>query len=1098
MQWPYSRMHHRHILLVATGALVGPLLSLPASAANLALSEVPLFVTSSQKANVLFLLGNSQSMDGAINGSAVGSSSPNSKSEIARTVARNLVDTYLDKINLGLMSYQQGTLTSYHLHNSPYDLSYNPANYDPSFTGARNSTTKAFRTPNPSDPGNYIYYNVALPMYSSSNLGSAFCYSPTAKAFNDGENPLTGPWDNYRCFSTKTGTADGVVSPLPSGGIKPAEASLGYASFSFGSQFNPTDDDYAQGILDFGKLLAWTYVGPTWYANTSPGKGYINVAIAALNSAQATALKNKLACNLPGDPSPCTASGIKNGGLTPIPGSLVTAKNYFAGNLTDSAQGGPLSAPPQSCGKNFAVLLTNGLPNVDPSGNVVADPPTALALAKNATTQLKNAGVKTYVVGFALPYGVSPTQFNDLAAAGGTGTAYQASDLATLTTTLGNIFSDILAQAGSASSVAANSSQLRTNSAIFQAKFDSSDWSGRLLAYALDSKGKPAATPTWMAGTSESPTPAYYVPLPAADDRSIVTTKASTKKGIAFRWPADPANPSTTELDTAQTTLLGSSALLDYLRGDATNEGTGTSQYRSRPNGKLGDIVNSSPAYVGKPSLGYPDSFEGSAYSSFAGTHATRKPMLYVGANDGMLHGFEAATGKEKLAFIPNSLFPKLPTLSSKAYSHRYYVDGTPTVADAYYDGAWHTILVGGLNAGGQGIYALDVTNPANFSEANAESIVRWEFTDSNDSDLGYTFSQPVIGRMANGKWAAIFGNGYNNTVADGNASTSGYAYLYVVDLQTGSLLAKISTKAGTATTPNGLASVNAVDVDGDRIVDYVYAGDLLGNMWKFDMTGSSANSWNVAYGSAGSPEPLFTAKDISDKAQPITERPAVGLHPSQPNGYMVYFGTGKYIETGDNSTTGTQTQTFYGIWDNGASVSGRSSLQQQTITGTFTETGSEWRVTSKNTVDWRTQWGWYMDLASAEKQVSNPILRGGRIIFTTLTPATGTCSAGGYSWLMELDPETGAALPTTPFDVNGDGIYSTADFRNSSGGTDTNVQAVSGTKFGDGITGTPTIIEGPDEDNKYVSKSKGTLERVGESSSRKTKRISWRELIRK
>lgn len=1076
----------------------GLVLPLTSQAANLTLSQVPLFVSSSQKANVLLLLDNSNSMDESANGAAVGSSSSNSKSEIARSVARSLIDTYTGKINMGLMAYQQNTPLSYHLHNAPYDISYAPGNYDASFSGARNSSTKAFQTPNPSDPGKYLYYNVALPFYASSNQGSAFCYAPTATAFNNGENPASGPWDSYRCFSTKTGTSNVVISPLPSGGIKTTETALGYSSLIGTYVFSPTDSDLAQGILDFGKLMAWTYVGKTWFANSSPGLGYVHTPVAALTAAQASTLKAKLACNIPGTPSPCTSTGLQNAGLTPIEGSLLTAKDYYAGSLTAAAQGGPLAAPPESCGKNFVVLLTDGLPSTDKNGNVVANPTTALTAAANAASQLKTAGSKTYVVGFALPYGVSAAQLNTIGTAGGTGTAYAATDLASLTSTLGDIFSDILAQTGSAAAVATNSTSLVADSAIFQAKFDSGDWSGRIFSYGLASNGNIAGTPNWMAGATDSPAPAYYVPLPAAGSRRIITTKASTGRGIPFRWPITPATPTASELDVTQTTALSNSTVLSYLRGDASNEGSSAGQYRPRPAGKLGDIVNSSPVYVVKPKLGYPDSFEGSAYSAFRTTYANRTPMLYVGANDGMLHAFEASTGNEKLAFIPNALFPKLANLASNAYTHRYYVDGTPTVADAYYSGAWHTVLVGGLNAGGQGIYALDVTNPSNFSEANAASIVRWEFTDSSDADLGYTFSQPVIGRMANGKWAAIFGNGYNNTEADGHASSTGQAYLYVVDLQTGTLLAKLNTKAGSTTTPNGLSSPNAVDVDGDHIIDYVFAGDLQGNLWKFDLTASNASAWKVAYGSVGSPQPLFSAEDDDGLAQLITTKPAVGLHPSRGSGYMVYFGTGKYLEPGDNGTTGTHTQTFYGIWDNDTTVSDRTLLQEQTIQGAFSESGEEWRAVSQNSVNWDSQQGWYLDLSNTEKQVSDAVLRNGRIIFTTLIPSSGTCAAGGYSWLMELDAETGGALKESPFDVNNDGHFSNADFRTSNGGTGTGAKAVSGTKLGDGIAGKPTIVnEGKVKQHKYFSKSSGELKELDESTGGSVGRISWRELIK-
>ncbi|MDP2254417.1 MAG: PilC/PilY family type IV pilus protein, partial [Thiobacillus sp.] len=456
----------------------------------------------------------------------------------------------------------------------------------------------------------------------------------------------------------------------------------------------------------------------------------------------------------------------------------------------------------------------------------------------------------------------------------------------------------------------------------------------------------------------------------------------------------------------------------------------------------LGDVVNSAPSYVGAPAFNYPDNLEAASYYTFRSNHSTRTPMLYVGANDGMLHGFDAATGQEKLAYVPSKVYPNLAQLTSTNYSHRYYVDGSPTVVDTFYSGAWHTTLVASLGAGGQGLYALDVTNPSTFSEANASSIVKWEYT---DTDLGYVFGQPSIVKLNTGKWAAVFSNGYNNSEADGSASTTGYAYLYIVDIETGALIKKISTKTGSVATPNALATPTLVDRDGDGKVDYAYAGDLQGNMWKFDLCDASpqdvcatnnTNGWGVAYGTSTSPEPLFSAMDSSSNPQPITSAVEVTRHFSG-DGFQLYFGTGKYLENGDIATTGTQT--FYSVWDIATSpstISGRSELQQQTVTTTTTVSGKEYRTSSSNSVDWvdpassaGTKRGWYMDLPeSGERVVSDPALYSSRILFTTLIPDASTCSGGGTGWLMELDSVTGAALGGPTFDVDGDGEVNTDD----------------------------------------------------------------------
>lgn len=1086
-----TRFGCQAMLVVATSLWTSALIAGP-----LALSNVPLFMTTPQKGNVLLIMDNSNSMDENAAGAAVGSADPTSKSEIARSVAKNIVSTYLNKINLGLMAYQQASMSAYFLHNSPYDVSYNPANYDPAFTGARDALTKRFREPNPSSPGNYIHYNVALPFYASSNQGDAFCYSPTARAFSNGETYPTGPWDTYRCFSSKTGTSD----TLPTWADAASEAAQGYSGLFYQGVFYPTDSDLAQGILDFGKQNTWRYVSPTWFANTSPGRGYLHTPVALLDSIQAGKLNTKLGTsqfvdNKPTDP----AYPLQNAGLTPIEGTLLTAKDYFAGALSAANQGGPQPAPPNSCGKDFTVMITDGLPSTDQNGAVVTNPTQALSDAAAAAAALNAAKVKTYVVGFALPYGVAPNTLDTIAASGGTGTAYSASDYASLSTSLDAIFNNILAQIGSGSSVAASSGKAFAGSTLYQAKFDPSDWSGMLLALPVDQNGtiQPAA---WNAGAK----------LTSAAGRQIVTYKRSTGAGIPFVWPANPASPAASELDAWQIAALdknasgvsdgNGAARLDYLRGSAANEGTGLN-FRTRSTTKLGDIIDSSPVYVAMPDNGYPSAIESSSYAAFRNANMARLKMVYVGANDGMLHGFNADdndptnVGKEKFAYVPTPVYSNLSQLTSATYAHRYFVDGTPSVADAYFGGAWHTVLAGGLNAGGQGIYALDVTNPAALSESNAGNIALWEFTDADDADLGYTFSRPEIVKMKNGKWAVVFGNGYNNTNADGAASTTGHAVLYIAFINDGldgtwtlgSDYIKITTKKGTTTTPNGLASLAPVDVNNDFVIDTIYAGDLLGNMWKFDVTSSNPSQWKVAYGTASTPAPLFTAKDASNNPQPITSRPEVGKHPN--GGYMVYFGTGKYLETGDVADTGAQS--FYGIWDDDAAVGGRSDLLQQTVTGTefVTASGetSEYRKLSKNPVNWcgtgSCHKGWFIDFPeSGERQFSGSSLRTDVIQFVTNTPSSAVCKAGGTSWFMKLDRMTGGEPAKPAFDVNGDGLFTTAD-RLASG-------ANAAGKRLNGIAAEPTKVG----DHDVISTSDGKLHKP-KSTPVLTGRISWREI---
>jgi len=318
-----SRVPHRSAIAAAVCAALAALAP-QAIAAPLVISEIPLFVGSSLKPNVMLTIANSNSMDEDATGLAVGSDAPNSRSEIARRVAKNLIDTYGGALNMGLTAFQQNANALRWLHSSPYDISFNPANYDPAYEGPRAAATKRFREPNASWAGNFIYYNVNLPFYDASPLGNAFCYSRTANAFNNGEHPVTGPWDNYRCFRTKNSASD----TLPM--VNAQDAPNGWSVNFFNPTFQPTDSDLGQGITDFGRFLSWRQVGRAWFNNGSPGGGYVHVPIANVDAVQATKIKTKLGTsqfvtNGPTNP----ALPLQNAGLTPLEGTLYTIRDYF-------------------------------------------------------------------------------------------------------------------------------------------------------------------------------------------------------------------------------------------------------------------------------------------------------------------------------------------------------------------------------------------------------------------------------------------------------------------------------------------------------------------------------------------------------------------------------------------------------------------------------------------------------------------------------------------------------------------------------------------------------------------------------------------------
>ncbi len=495
---------------------------------------------------------------------------------------------------------------------------------------------------------------------------------------------------------------------------------------------------------------------------------------------------------------------------------------------------------------------------------------------------------------------------------------------------------------------------------------------------------------------------------------------------MPFRW----TNIGSKRQDLLKTPSLDSlgEKRLDFLRGDRSNEKP-SGVFRRRIT-VLGDIVNSAPVFVGVPSSRYPDSLESVSYSSFVTANTNRKKVVYAGANDGMMHAFDAETGGELFAYVPHGVFRNLYRLADPAYTHLFYADGTPTVVDAFFSSptnAWRTVLVAGLNKGGQSVYALDVTNPAAISESSAASTVLWEFTDQKDKDLGYTYSRPAIVKLQNGVWAAIFGNGYNNTEADGFQSTSGDAVLYVVNIKTGELITKLDTGVGLTdpasnSRPNGLATPAPIDQDGDGLIDTVYAGDLFGNMWKFDLSSKvNTNDWKVAFNN----KPLFTAKDASNNRQPITERPQVARGPNG-QGFVVLFGTGKFMESADRLVPASpRPQSFYGIFDGTPPsvtypVTRDTLLQQSVVLETaygYTDPGGTARSTlvrvTSNNQRTSAHRGWYIDLLKppglptgyqGEMQVTNPVLRNGRVIFTTLIPDSDICAYGGRSWLMDMD----------------------------------------------------------------------------------------------
>lgn len=703
------------------------------------------------------------------------------------------------------------------------------------------------------------------------------------------------------------------------------------------------------------------------------------------------------------------------------------------------------------------------------------------------------------------PTSSDPAKVDDLwhAAVNGRGAFFSAADPTSFANALSNTLSHIVARTGSASAVAANSNSLMTNGRVYQAKFNSGDWSGQLLSIPISSAGV-LGTTEWDAGQVSL---ASGTIAPAS---RVIITKGSSD-GVSFEY----AN-----LTTAQKAFLNKSAAgttdncgperVAFLRGDSVHEGvTGTftcasstsiNNFRTRPTSKLGDIVNSGPLYIGKPMAGYSD-VDHPGYASFKNSYKDRAPMIYVGANDGMLHGFNACivgvtagcttanAGKEQLAYVPSTVYENLSRLTDRDYTsnHRYFVDGSPMMGDVYstLTSSWRSVLVGGMNGGGQGYYALDVTNPTDtsksappFTVANAANILLWEFTSTDDSDMGYSHNLPQINpfngqamqiaKMENNQWAVIVGNGYN--------SAGGKAALYILFITggedgswtIGTDYIKLIADSGTG---NGLSTPTSFDTNGNGKADVIYAGDIKGNLWKFDVSSATPSSWNVAIGGT----PLF----VSGTSKPIIAPPSVSFHPK--GGQLVLFGTGKYLETAD--TTSTNTQTIYGIWDNNtaATVAAGALVQQVMIDGTV-------RTATQNAVSYSTTIkGWYVNLpVSGERLTGVPSLEDGIFVFTSIVPSASPCDFGGRGFVNAIDFLTGGMLSSPAFDTNKNRILSLDDGLSA------------GVEIGFSVGGVTRIRGHADDDRLVYSKADGSLEQATttKGAAGLRGRVSWRELM--
>ncbi|MCG8276167.1 PilC/PilY family type IV pilus protein [Stenotrophomonas sp. NLF4-10] len=807
---------------------------------------------------------------------------------------------------------------------------------------------------------------------------------------------------------------------------------------------------------------------------------------------------------------------------TPLHKALDDAGKYFSSNATTGPYGPGVVSDQLSCRQNFTILTTDGYwnnldidvgeqdnssgatitgtdgtsysyepsaPYASGNSNTLAD--VAMRYWKNdLRTDLDNnvrAGEKDpafwqHMVTFGISLGLAGTtgygsvaevpanfsgwpnpmdaedgdRIDDLlhAAVNSRGNFVSAADPEAFVNGLTTALADITGRTGSFSNVSNNSATLNAGSRVFQAKYVPGVWEGEVAAYPLTSDGV-GTTPSWEASGK----------IPATNRKVFTSTGAfpadATAGQLAALTRTGIINYPVTGADNAA-----------YLAGARTLEAANGGTLRNRKH-LLGDVVGSSPAHV-------------------ADTNT-----LYVGANDGMLHAINADTGVELFGFIPNGIsWADLGSLSRPDYTHRYFVDG-PIVVSTRTQTPSKNLLVAGLGKGGKGLFVLDVTNPASFNQ----SQFKWEVTGS-DADMGLVQSRPIIAKLNNGVTALIVSNGVN--------SSNGHAVLLAYNLETGNLIKKIDTGSGSSVLDhadsNGLSAPTGWDADGNGTLDYVYAGDMLGNVWKFDLSGGLAAGWGLA----NSGNPIFSASYVKADGtvvrQPITGALTLAMHPTTYRTWL-FFGTGRLLTTGDMENM--DVQSMYGFVDDGTTLvrnGVNANLTKRNTIVAGTRNGMPVRSFQDNENLPASSKGWYLDLLTppanlpeGERIVTDAqLLSDGRqtaLITASAIPTASACQSDGRGYINALDAFTGTSLFTSFFDVNKDGGFK--DDVLTSGGKDVPIGSVD---TGVGMPTMPDLVGGGEPEDPClvtVTGSNGEVRTLKCNDIRNLGRVSWREIKR-
>lgn len=716
------------------------------------------------------------------------------------------------------------------------------------------------------------------------------------------------------------------------------------------------------------------------------------------------------------------------------------------------------------------------------------------------------AALRAGSLNWPAPVADDATALDDLwhAAVNGKGQFFSAADPDSVVESLTSALAGVNARVSSAAAAAtSNLEPVAGDNFAYTASYKTVEWIGELEAKEIDLvTGNVSTTAVWSAQAKlNAKTKA------ACDNRTIKLFRAGATNNLTdFSWntqacdgAGNPTGPASTGLNAAEQAFFGSTQVADlsqypdmtngvlpplsvdqrglaaganlvnFIRGHRGREGfvTNTQQlYRART-AVLGDIVNAQPVFARAPFADYQDP----GYAAFKAANAARTPMVYVAANDGMLHAFYAGIntsdplgGEERWAFIPTMVLPNLYKLADNNYANlrRYYVDGTPTLGDVYdsVNGVWKTILVGGLNAGGKGYYALDVTDPANpkglWEFKHTSTCAATPAGQSSDCHLGFSYGNPTISKLADGRWAVFVTSGYNNVNSPAVAG-DGVGYLYVLNALTGQIIYKISTGVGNATTPSGLGKINnfVLDTTLNNTTQHVYGVDLLGNIWRFEVNATQTATR------------LATVTDASNNPQAITTKPEIADFGSPPVTH-IFVAAGKYIGASDLAST--QVQSVWAFKDTGTYpvAAPRSTLSKLAITNSGT-TRSIACITNCTTSG-----GWFADLPDTGERVNIDMkLQLGTLVVASNVPQNSACNIGGYSWLNFFDARNGLQ------------IAGAANF---------------GTKLSDSLAVGINVVRLPDGRTVVIATTSDASQQTAEApippGDPQGRRTSWRELV--